>query len=246
YRSPETFRFISLPASEVGVYSIPAPKFLRVVTDLLDIPGVMRKGIEAPLLNGTLWHLGKSRIGSAHTDIWFVRGLERSVEAVIRHFLTPMLPDQGLVLSSGWVPPNFMRSPRNYRFAALRDVVVDYLPDPRLDIDLLHRILSAPVDGTLRQVLPVYFDEYSSTLTIRSNPVPWHIKGQRHAAAVKYMYGQALNGRWLVDAGEILAAAFPDKQNAKSMRIQNLFSRNDIWKDYIANPEWGKYGFRLD
>ena len=71
------------------------------------------------------------------------------------------------------------------------------------------------------------------------------LEGAFPELVVKYMYQQACNDRWLVDAGEILAAAFPDKQSGKSVRMQSLFSGNDEWKDYIANPEKGKYGFQF-
>jgi len=246
YRCPETFRMKYLPAADVGVYSVRPSIILNVIADLLDIPQALRKMLDSPLLDGVLWNLGRARIGSAHTDIWFVRGLAQSVDAVFQHFHNPALPNQGLILTSGHALPDFVRPPRNYRFASLHDVIVDYVQNPCMDIDLLQRILATPADGTLRPVLPVYFDEYASTLTIRSKTKPWHIKGQRHAAAIKYMYEQARNDRWQVDAGEILAAAYPDKQTGKSLRMQNLFSGNDEWKDYIANPEKGKYSFRLD
>ena len=246
YRCPETFRRKSVAASEVAVYAVRAPKLLHVVADLLDIPVALRKGIESPLLDGSLWHMGKARIGPAHTDIWFVRGLASCVDLLFRHFHAQTLPDQGLILTTGTVLPEFVRPPRNYRFAALHGVVVDFLPDPRMDVDLLHRILTTPGDGTLRPVLPVYFDEYTHVLTIRSKTQPWHIRGRRQAAAVKYLYEQACNGRWLVGAGEILAAAYPDKETGKSTRISSLFSGNEEWRDYLANPEKGQYGFRLD
>ena len=246
YRCPETFRRKYVAATEVAVYAVPVPMLLHVVANLLDVPQTLRRGIESPLLNGNLWKIGKARIGPAHTDIWFVRSLASCIDDVFRHFHGQTLPDQGLILSSGRVPPGFVRPPRNYRLAALHDVIVDYLQEPRMDLDLLHRILTSPADGTLRPVLPAHFDEYTNTLTIRSKTKPWHIKGTRQAAAVKYLYQQACNDRWLVNAGEILAAAYPDKETGKSTRMQSLFSGNDEWKDYIANPEKGRYGFRLD
>ncbi len=246
YRCPATFRMKSISADAAAVYAINNTKWLNAVADLLTIPQALRKGIEFPALDGALWLLGKARIGSAHTDVWMARGLAQSVDEVFRHFHSHLLPDQGVILSSGVKLPDFVRPPRNYRFAALRDVLIDYLPEPRLDIDLLHRILSTPVDGALRPVLPVHFNEYTNTLTIRSKVEPWRIKGKRQAAAVKYMFEQFKNGRHWLGPDEILAAAFPDKEDGKSRRMQNLFSGNDAWKDYIDNPEKGKYGFRLD
>jgi len=113
-------------------------------------------------------------------------------------------------------------------------------------MDLLHRILAAPPDGAIRPVLSVHFDEYTNTLTIRTKTKPWTIKGERQAAAVRYMFEQATNDRWILPAAEILDAAYADKKTARSQRMQNLFSGNTDWEDYIDNPEKGKYGFRRD
>ena len=196
YRCPETFRLKYVAATEAAIYAVQASPFLGVIAALLDIPQARCKGIEAPLLDGVLWHLGKARIGAAHTNIWFVRELVQSVDEVFRHFHQTNLPDQGLILSSSMALPDFVRPPRNYRFACLSDVMIDYVQNPCLDRDLLQRILASPADGTLSPVLPVHFDEYSSTLTIRTKIKPWVIKGERQTAAVLYMYQQAGKGRW--------------------------------------------------
>jgi len=246
YRCPETFRLKYVAATEAAVYAVRPATYLSAVADLLAIPLALRKGIDAPAIDGILWNLGKARIGPAHTDVWFVRGLAPSVEGVFRHFHAPTLPDQGLILTSGQPLPEFVRPPKNHRFAALRDVLIDYVTIPTVDMDLLHCILSTPADGTLRPILPVRFDEYTSKLTIRNKAKPWVIKGERQAAAVKYMFTQAQNGRWWLSPGEILGAAYPDKKTARSQRMQNLFSGNTEWEEYIANPERGKFGFRLD
>jgi hypothetical protein len=246
YRCPQTFRRKYVPAVEVAVYCVQSTKFLNLIADLLTIPQALRNGLELPPLNGVLWHLGKARIGAAHTDVWLVRGLAQSVDDVFRHFSSQTLPDQGLILSSGVALPDFIRPPRNYRFASLRDVIVPDVPKPCLDMDLLHRILTMPADGTLRPALSVNFDEYTNTLTIRSKVKPWVIKGARQAAAIKYMFDQFQNERVLLSAKEILAAAYSDKQSGKSHRMQNLFSGNADWEDYIVNPEKGQYGFDLD
>ena len=246
YRCPETFRWKLVPAAEVAVYSVRPAAILNTIADLLGIAQALRKGIETPLLDDALWHLGKARIGPALTDVWLVRGLAQSVEDVFRHFSQTSLPEQGLILSSGGLLPQFVRPPRSYRFASLRDAIVDYVATPCIDMDLLHRILATPPDGAIRPVLPVHFDEYTNTLTIRTKTKPWTIKGERQAAAVRYMFEQAINDRWLLPAAEILGAAYADKKTARSQRMQNLFSGNTDWEDYIANPEKGKYGFRRD
>lgn len=246
YRCPETFRWKFVPAAEIAVYSVRPAPILNVVADLLGIAQALRKGIETPLLGDALWHLGRARIGPALTDVWLVRGLAQSVDDVFRHFNQTSLPEQGLILSSGGVLPQFVRPPRSYRFASLRSAFVDYVSTPCIDMDLLHRILAASPDGEIRPVLPVHFDEYTNTLTIRTKTEPWTIKGERQAAAVRYMFEQAINDRWLLPAAEILGAAYADKKTARSQRMQNLFSGNTDWEDYIDNPEKGKYGFRRD
>jgi hypothetical protein len=245
YRCPQTFRWKYVAAIEAAVYCVQSIKFLNLVADLLAIPQALRNGIGSPMLNGALWHLGKTRIGAAHTDVWLVRGLAQSVDDVFRHFGSQTLPDQGIILSSGMTLPDFIRPPRNYRFVSLRDVIAPNVPKPCLDMDLLHRILTTPADGALRPVLAVNFDEYTKKLTIRSKAKPWEIKGARQAAAIKYMFSQFQAGRYSLSAKEILVAAYPDKQSGKSQRMQNLFSGNTDWEDYIVNPEKGQYGFKL-
>jgi len=85
----------------------------------------------------------------------------------------------------------------------------------------------------------VHFDEYTNTLTIRTKIKPWTIKGERQAAAVRYMFEQAINDRWILPAAEILGSAYADKKTARSLRMQSLFRGNADWEDYIDNPERG-------
>ena len=246
YRCPETFRTKYVTASQAAVYAVSASKILDQIAVLLDIPQALRRKIDTPAIEGVLWQLGEARIGPARTTVWFARGLSQSVDAVFRHFQSTTLPEQGLILSSGQPLPAFVRPPRNYRFATMRQVLVDYVAAPCIDTTLLQRILTSPSDGALPPVLAVHFDDYTSVLTIRTKKHPWHIKGQRQAAAVKYMYEQACRDRWLLDAAEILLVANGGRRSGKSVRMQNLFSGNDEWKNYITNPQKGKYGFHVD
>ncbi|WP_298220682.1 hypothetical protein [Halothiobacillus sp.] len=246
YRCPETFRKKYVPAEMVTIYAVSRDRLLNMIADLLEVPQVLRSGIERPAIQGVLWHLGKARIGPAMVDIWFTRALAETVDQVFRHFQSTAVPEQGLILTSGAPLPTFVRPPRSYRFATMQQVLVDYVPQPCIDMTLLHRILSLPADGVLPPVMAVHFDEVGNVLTIRTKKKPWPIKGVRQAAAVRYMYEQAQLDRWLLDAGEILTAAYPDKQVGKSQRMQNIFSGNEEWKEYICNPQKGKYCFCLD
>ena len=246
YRCPETFRKKYVSAADAAVYTLSAPKLLNQIATLLDIPQALRRMIDTPAIEGVLWQLGEARIGPARAPVWFARGLSQSADAVFRHLRLLTLPEQGLILISGQPLPDFVQPPRNYRFATIAQALVDYVTTPCIDMNLLHRILTSPADGTRLPVLAVHFDAGSNVLTIRTKSKPWHIKGQRQRAAIHYMYEQACRDRWLLGAAEILAAAYPDKHLGKSARMQNLFSGNDEWKTYIANPEKGKYGFHLE
>lgn len=249
YRCPETFRKKYVSAEMVAIYTVPPAKLLNVSADLLEIPQVLRSGIEHPAIQGVLWHLGKARIGPTMVDIWFARALAETVDLVFRHFQSTAVPEQGLILTSGALLPAFVRPPRSYRFATMQQVLVDYMPQPCIDMTLLHRILSLPADGVLPPVMAVHFDGVGNVLTIRSKNSPWHIKGKRQAASIKYMYAQAQLGRWELDASEILAAAYPERRTEESRRgltMQKLFSGNKVWREYICNPQKGKYCFCLD
>jgi len=246
YRCPETFRRRFVPAAEVAVYAVSSSKLLHLIADLLDIPQALRRGITTATLENVFWLLGKARIGRALVEVWFARRLNHCVADVFQHLQAATLPEQGLVLTGGRALPGYVRPPRNYRFASLRDVLVNYVPSPCLDLNLLQRLVSSPADGVLPPVQAVYFDAVNQVLTIRTKQRPWHIKGARQAAAVKYLYEQACKDRWLLDASEILAAAYPDKPRGRSLRLQNLFSGNAEWREFIANPEQGRYGFAMD
>ena len=248
YRCPQTFRKKYVVARDAGVYVVSPEKLLNLVADLLGIAGALRGGIKFPAIHGTLWRLGDARLGPALTPIWFVRGLAQSVDAVFAHFASTTLPEQGLILTNGTLLPHYVRPPRNYRFAGMRQALIDSTPAPCMDMPLLYRILSAAADGVMPEVHAVLFDETNSVLTIRIKTTPWHIKGVRQAKAVKYMYQQALKGRWILAASEILAAAYTEKKTEESRRnlkMQSLFSGNTEWREYISNPEKGKYGFSL-
>lgn len=249
YRCPETFRRKHVDASIVAVYAINPAKLLNQIADLLGIAQMLRRGIDNAAIEGVLWKLGDARIGPALTPVWLVRSLAIHVEIVFDHFLSTALPEQGVILTTGQPLPSVIRPPRNYRIASLRDVLVDYSPEPCIDMTLLERILISAADGVLPRTLAVDYDKVTQVLTIRTKRDPWHIKGARQAAAVNYMYQQARKGQWVLDVSEILAAVYPERKTEESrtgLKMQDLFKGNTMWRLYISNPEKGKYGFNLD
>ena len=248
YRCPETFRKRYVSAANAAVYAVSPSKFLHQISDLMQIAQPLRRGIDTPAIEGTLWKLGEARIGPSLTPVWLARGLAGNVDLILNYFMSATLPEQGMVLTSGHALPSMIRVPRNYRVASLRDVIVDYSAKPCIDITLMERILTAPADGVLPRVQVVQYDEQKKVLTIRTKPEPWTIKGKHQAAAVLYLYQQAQKDRWEVDASEILAAAYPEKKSDESRRglkMQDLFKGNTKWLHYLRNTEKGKYAFNL-
>lgn len=246
YRCPETFRSKRIKADQVAVISVGSTRLLNEFADLLNIAQVKRAGIESPRIDRTLWRLGEARIGPGFYPIWLVRGLAANVDAVYQSLLDPRLPEQGLILSAGHELPRMIRPPRNYRVAYLQDALVDYSPIPYLDSHYLERVLTSNEDGIKPSALPVDFA--NGVLRIRTRTEPWTIKGDKQARAVAYMFEQAQQNRWELDASEILFAAYPERRTAESrkgLRMQDLFSGNDKWREFIANPSKGKYAFNL-
>lgn len=247
YRCPETFRTKYVAADSVAVYAVSETKFLNFLADLLEIPQAHRRGITAPAIDGVLWNLGKMRIGNAQVDVWLVRGLSSCIEQVFSHFQAASLPDQGLIFTTGQSLPGIVPLPRSYRVIPIASVLLDHSVKPTFDIDLIYRLLLAPTGRNEKKSLPVRFDPFSNTLTIATkSDKPWAIKGKKQAIAVKYLFDQFTNGRQWVPAHEILNAVYGPQKTGRSQRIQNIFSGNLVWEDYIANDGNGQYGFNLD
>lgn len=247
YRCPETFRKKYLPAEMAAVHAITATKFLNYVADLLAIPQALRQGIATPAIDDVLWHLGKMRIADTQVNVWLVRGLAPLIEQVFDHFQTVSLPEQGLIFTTGSALPSLVHPPRDYRIIPISQVLVEHAVNPQIDVDLIHRLLLTSLGAGMKKSLPVRFDPYSSTLVIATKShKPWVIKGIKQVAVVRYLFEQYSNGRRWVPAHEILSAVYGNKKLGRSQRIQNIFSGNTQWEDYIANDGHGHYGFNLD
>ncbi|RQS20680.1 hypothetical protein [Burkholderia sp. Bp8998] len=247
YRCPETFRRKYLDTSVAAVRAVNASRLLNYIAELLGIPQALRRAIASPAIDGILWQLGRMRVADAQVDVWFVRDLSTQAAQVFAHLRQPSLPSQGLVLTSGQNLPNVVPPPRDYRIISIRDLLVEHSANPHIDADLIHRLLVSSPGTHLDKSLPVRFDPITSTLVIvtRSNR-PWNIKGKRQVAAVSYLYEQLSHGRRWVPAHEILAAVYGNQKSGRSQRMQNLFSGNTVWEDYIANDGNGQYGFNLN
>jgi hypothetical protein len=247
YRCPETFRKKYISSATVAVRSVRIHLFLNCVADLLEIPQALRRGIETAAVGNALWNIGKMRVAGLQVDVWLARNLSTSMEGMFQHLQNSALPDQGVILSTGGKLPAIIHPPRQYRVIPIKDMLVPHVALPHIDTDLIHRILVAAPGEKLDASLPVRFDPYSNTLVIatKSNK-PWPIKGAKQIEAVRYLFEQFKNGRRWVPAGEILAAVYGTKESGRSRRMQNLFSGNTFWEDYIVNNDDGEYGFNLE
>ena len=243
YRCPDTFRYIPLPEREMGVYSVKPQPLLTLIADLLDIAQANRRHFDMAHLDGALWHLGSARLGQVRTNIWLARDVDGRLPDLLRFFSDRTLPDDGLVLTCGNPLPEIVTPPRTYRFASLPAALIPTGDKTDVDTHWLERILTAPAGVGTEPSPPVHYDSHTQTLTIRGIPEPWQIQGERQAWAVRYMYEQWLKGRSMLDAAEILNAAYPPSAHSRSRKMQSLFSGSTQWRTYIANPERGKYGF---
>jgi len=243
YRCPETFRLRSKEPAEIAIYSPREELFLNTVADLLDIPMVYRSGIAQPDIQATLWRLGKVRVGHALTDVWVVRGFVFSIETVFQRLQQTDLSDLGIILTTGNALPAIITVPRHYRIIPVKEVIDSTQNVARLDMERLNRLVTEANFADESSMSPVHFDEYNNKLTIRTNPVPWVIKGPKQAAAIKYMAEQAYKGRWELSASEILKAVNGNKTHGICRRIPSLFNGNDDWHGYITNIRRGVWGF---
>ena len=82
YRCPETFRMKQVGADAVAVFDVKANRLLNELAALLNIPQVLRAGIQRPRIERTLWKLGDARIGPVLTPVWLARGLSVHVDEV--------------------------------------------------------------------------------------------------------------------------------------------------------------------
>jgi len=187
------------------------------------------------------------RVAGLQVDVWVARNLSSSMDGVFQHLQNSALPDQGVVLSTSGALPAIIHPPRQYRVIPIRDVLIRHGSFPHIDADLIHRILVAAPGAKIEASLPVRFDPYSKTLVIATkSSKPWLIKGPKQIDAVRYLFEQFKNGRRWVPAGEILADVYGTKESGRSRRMQNLFSGNTFWQDYIVNNDDGEYGFNLE
>ena len=243
YRCPETFRLRSIEPAAIAIYSPREELFLNAVADLLDIPRVHRSGIAQADIQATLWRIGKVRVGQTLTDVWVVRGLVFSLETVCQRLQQTDLSDLGIILTTGNPLSRIITVPRHYRIVTIKEVIDSTTNVARIDMERLSRLVTGANFIDENPMSPVYFDEFTNTLTIRTNPTPWVITGAKQAAAVKYMAEQANKGRWELSAAEILNAAYGPQSIGRSRRMRDLFKSNSQWRDYITNHEKGIWGF---
>ena len=244
YRCPESFQLRSIEPADIAIYHPREEQFLNAIAALLDIPLALRSGISKADIHGTLWRIGKVRVGHTLTDVWIARGLALSVDAVFQRLQQSDLSDLGIILTTGNSLPAIITVPRHYRVIPIKEVIDSTQNIARIDMEKLNRLVTGVNIANEISMSPVHFDEYTNTLTIRTNPAPWMIRGPKQAAAIKYMVEQTNKGRGELSAAEILKAAYGAQSIGRSRRMQNLFSGNEVWRDYITSHRKGFWKFQ--
>ena len=245
YRCPEAFRLRKIEPAEIAIYYPREDRFLNAMADILDIPLALRSGISQADIEGALWRIGKVRVGHTLTDVWIARGLGLSVNAVFQRLLQTDLSDMGIILTTGNSLPAILTVPRHYRVIPIKEVIDSTQNAAGIDMEKLSRLVTGANLADESSISPVHFDEYTNTLTIRTNPTPWVIRGPKQAAAIKYMVEQTNKGRCELSAAEILNAAYGAQSIGRSRRMQNLFSGNEVWRDYITSHRKGFWEFHI-
>ena len=183
-------------------------------------------------------------MGHTLTDVWVARGLALSVDAVFQRLQQTDLSDLGIILTAGNSLPAIITVPRHYRIIPIKEVIDSTQNTARIDMEKLNQLVTGVNLANEISMSPVHFDEYTNTLNIRTNPAPWMIRGPKQAAAIKYMVEQTNKGRGELSAAEILNAAYGAQSIGRSRRMQNLFSGNEVWRDYITSHRKGFWKFQ--
>lgn len=246
YRCPVTFKRRRLPRQQGALYSVREQPLLTYLADLLSIPQAHRNGITSPAIDRILWQLGRARIGTYHTDIWVARNLHENIDDVFRYLDDPRRPDQGVILTTSAETPARFAIPRRYRFIPISRVINIDGQTVAIDTDLLHRHMTSPAGAAHRPRLPVDYDEFNGILKI-SGKEDWVIEGDVQRGVVHYLFDAYCNNRKAVKAAEILkAVGCGGTQFGKSQRMQDIFSGNPRWRNYLCTTERGMYTFKLD
>ena len=246
YRCPVTFKRRRLPQPRGALYSVREQPLLTQLADLLSIPQAHRSGIASPAIDGILWQLGRARIGTYHTDVWIARNLHENIDDIFRYLDDSRRPDQGVILTTSAELPARFTTPRRYCFIPISQVIIIDGETVAIDADLLHRRMTSPSGADHRPPLPVDYDEFNGILKI-SNKEHWTIEGDVQRGVVHYLFDAYCNGRTAVKAAEILkAVGCGGAQFGRSQRMQDIFSGNPRWRNYLCTVERGMYAFKLD
>lgn len=244
YRCPETLRWRRVALDETAVHQVNTHAFLNGAADLLDIPTAQRGGIQKAIIEEVLWKLGDVRLDAGiHVPIYVARSLNRNLDDIVGAMASGNSP--AILLSCTNNLPDLIRWPEGVVVIPLADVMVTHLEESRIDKARLYKLMAG---GQARDQqtsdCPVEYDAFRKVLSIKGKP-DWHITGDKQAKVVEYMYQQALNGRWELQANEILTATKIKTSSSGSVRMQSLFKGSLEWEDYIANPSRGRYSFNL-
>ena len=227
--------WVSFLMDEAALFAANMPVVLAAISDLLGIPGALRKA-ETQLAN-VLWLLGTVRVGNKSIPVYLARKFSQHQRAILTHLLRPELPDFGLVLT-------MCRQPVNLEFPLPRQLKVIRLADllaqntiATVDREKLARVVGSQGQSLAAQAPLIQFDSVANTLTLAGIAKPWVLHGDKQAKAIAYLVGELKKGRESVSSSELLRAS-----GGRSPSILQLFDGGP-WREYLSSPVRGQWRF---
>jgi hypothetical protein len=247
YRSPDRGGWVTVDSRQAAIIQVRPDKVITGLSELMEIPDNLRIDAGQCEIRDCFWRLGTVRLREGfHYPVWLFRGGGADVIRLVERLQHLQCREKGIIVSCSSRSKLPDDLPGEFYGLPVQAALIDYLPYTRLDLNIMYQAITS-VRNSLIQSLPVSYDKHSKTLIIKGKE-PWVIRGDKHAAAVEYLYEQSLRNIWEVKAGDILKAVRckTNKSNEQgSKTINALFEDNHDWCQYIVRTSRGKYGFRI-
>jgi len=227
--------WVSIPMDEAALFAANMPVVLTELSNLLGIPGALRK-TEA-LISDVFWLLGIVRIGNKSIPVYLARKYGLHQRAILTHLTQPELPDFGLVLTMCRQPVNLeFPLPRQLKVIRLVDLLAQD-PIATVDPEKLARVVGSQGQKLTAQAPLIQFDSVANTLTLAGIAKPWVLHGDKQAKAIAYLVGELKKGRETVSSSELLRAS-----GGRSPSVLQLFEGGP-WREYLSSPVRGQWAF---
>ncbi len=242
YKPFGTSQWQYVERSELAIFKLKRDELLGAIANLLDIGERDRQGIESPLIPDVLWRLGKARLNDdVQTLVYVARNIDlhsREIAWLLEHEKEPIL-----ILSADERVPVYSQWPESVSVRRLSDVVEPILIESNNKPHLDEVEIGEP--EAEEELTPPLIEHDGNDIILQiPEKDPWRIRGKRQAQVVLYMHEQALKGRWVLPAKDLLMCGAKEMHRV-SKQVSTLFSGSDVWKNYITSPTYGHYSFNM-